>query len=265
MNYDLNLIPSEWLPSCPMARVHIHWTGGVYTPNSTDLSHYHMVIDGDGKLHKGKPSILANSGSIKDGYAAHTLGANTGAIGISICSMGGDDVKENPFVTGKYPIKRVQWDTMVKAVAQLCKFYKIPITPKTVLTHAEVQPNLGILQKQKWDITKATLFPHLSGYKQFGDLIRSNVTEALYAAGSNQEDVIIREPIPASAQVEVTVDELNFRASPYGDVKSKIPQGTICTVLMTDNNWLQVKTPAGYVGWIYGPMTRPADTAPINS
>jgi trimethylamine:corrinoid methyltransferase-like protein len=35
---------------------------------------------------------------------------------------------------------------------QLCRKYGIPITSSTVLTHAEVEPTLGIKQAGKWDI-----------------------------------------------------------------------------------------------------------------
>jgi hypothetical protein len=49
---------------------------------------------------------------------------------------------------------KAQWDKMIQVVAELARHYRIPITPKTVLTHAEVQSNFGIAQRGKWDITR---------------------------------------------------------------------------------------------------------------
>ena len=43
---------------------------------------------------------------------------------------------------------------MAALVANLALHYKIPVTPQTILTHAEVQPTLGIKQRGKWDVTR---------------------------------------------------------------------------------------------------------------
>ncbi|MER8369697.1 hypothetical protein NKH70_28955 [Mesorhizobium sp. M0991] len=40
---------------------------------------------------------------------------------------------------------------MTAVVAELCKYYRIKVTSKTVLSHAEVESNLGIEQRGKWD------------------------------------------------------------------------------------------------------------------
>jgi N-acetyl-anhydromuramyl-L-alanine amidase AmpD len=69
---------------------------------------------------------------------------------VSLCGMTGS--QEKPFRPGPYPLTRAQWDKTVAVVAELCERYKIPVTPKTVLSHAEVQTNLGIRQRNKWDI-----------------------------------------------------------------------------------------------------------------
>ena len=34
-------------------RITIHWTAGVYRPNAIDKSHYHFLVDGDGKIING--------------------------------------------------------------------------------------------------------------------------------------------------------------------------------------------------------------------
>ena len=68
-----------------LTKITFHHTGGVYTPNQTDLNAYHFLIDGDGKVIKGKYKPEDNI-NCKDGvYARHCGGMNTGNIGIAIC------------------------------------------------------------------------------------------------------------------------------------------------------------------------------------
>jgi hypothetical protein len=256
----LDLLPAAWLPDCTMTRVHIHWTGGTHTPNSVDLAHYHVLIDGAGKPVKGKPSIALNSGWCKIGYAEHTYHANTNAIGISVCAMAG--AREAPFDAGSHPITAPQWDAMIRAVAQLAKRYGIAITTRTILTHAEVQVNLGIPQRQKWDITRGVPGrPEIIGARAVGDFIRAAVASAL----REDEPTLPFPPtdqVPASRVVAVTADSLNFRRAPNGEDIGDVPRGTRLVVLGTDGAWLQVRTPAGYVGWVHGAYVEPVGLAP---
>ena len=60
---------------------------------------------------------------------------------------------ERPFNAGRYPITPAQVDALARLCADLCRDYTIPVTRKTVLTHAEVQPTLGITQRGKWDVS----------------------------------------------------------------------------------------------------------------
>jgi N-acetyl-anhydromuramyl-L-alanine amidase AmpD len=135
-----------------MQRIIFHWTAGSNKASALDKKHYHILIEGDGKLVRGDPSIALNDSPVKPGYAAHTLNLNSDSIGISLCGMAG--AKENPFVAGKSPITQAQWHQLSACLAQLCQRYAIPVTPKTVLSHAEVQPTLGIKQRGKWDIAR---------------------------------------------------------------------------------------------------------------
>lgn len=113
-------------------KIVLHWTAGGYYPNSTDLQHYHFLIDKDGNIHKGalkpKDNINCNDGL----YAAHCGGGNTGAIGVSLCGMAGYQSITKP---GKYFITKKQCEAMFKLAAQLCIKYNIPIDK--VITHAE--------------------------------------------------------------------------------------------------------------------------------
>lgn len=109
-------------------KIIIHWTGGTNTPNATDLSHYHYLIDGDGAVHHGTHKPEDNI-DCKDGnYARHCGGGNTGAIGVALCGM---------YNRKEYPLNRKQIEAACKLVAELCIKYGIRITSKTVLTHAE--------------------------------------------------------------------------------------------------------------------------------
>lgn len=132
-------------------RIHIHWTGGAYGDIALERSHYHVIILDTGKVVLGdlKPEANANT---RDGqYAAHTRQANSGTIGVALDAMGG--AVESPFNAGKYPITQRQLKGMAVEVANLCDTYNIPVTKWSVLTHAEIQPTLGIKQRWKWDIT----------------------------------------------------------------------------------------------------------------
>ncbi|MTH61219.1 N-acetylmuramoyl-L-alanine amidase [Paracoccus litorisediminis] len=168
------------MPPASMNRIILHWTAGGYRATNLDRSHYHLLVEGDGVVVRGVRSIKANErigSKSADSYAAHTLGCNTGSIGISMCSMVG--AIEVPFSAGKCPLTEVQWQRAAEVVADLCKFYGIAISDKTVLSHAEVQPNLGIKQKGKWDITRLPWNPALKGPAACGNDFRRRVKEAM--------------------------------------------------------------------------------------
>lgn len=171
------LVPSAWMPRCAMRRVHLHWTAGAYGANGLDLNSYHLLVDGTPKLVRGRWPISANVNCPRGAYAAHTLSANPGAIGVSICCMGGPGVTMANH--GAWPMKREQWEMAVRAVADLCRFYAIPVTDKTVLTHAEVQPNLGIRQNGKWDIAILSFDRSFDTARKVGDRLRREVAALL--------------------------------------------------------------------------------------
>jgi hypothetical protein len=163
-----------------MKRVICHWSEGNYKANSTDLEHYHILIEGDGTVRGGDHTIQDNVSASDGSYAAHTLGTNTGSIGVACCCMVG--CQEKPFKPGSQPLKKSQWDVMVQVVAELCLFYGIPVTPTTVLGHGEVQSNLGIKQKGKWD---PMVWPWNTSKTraQVGAALREEVSAALVKLG----------------------------------------------------------------------------------
>lgn len=173
------VIPAAWLPNAPMKRIVGHWNGGGYIPSSLDKEHYHFLIDGDLVIHRGLHPVTANIPPLlsQDDYAAHTKGTNSYAIGVSICCMAG--AMERPYVAGLAPMKKDQWEKYLDLLAVLAQRYDIPVTDKTILSHAEVQANLGVKQNGKWDFSVLPFDRSVKGAKAVGDLMRKGVLERL--------------------------------------------------------------------------------------
>lgn len=179
-----------------MKRIIMHWTAGPYQVTSLDKEHYHFIIDGDGVTHKGKWPVSANERIVKGQYAAHTLGCNTGSIGVSVACMGGNGVSMNHF--GRFPLKELQVEALCKLVAQLSIEYGIPVDQTHVLTHAEVQPVLGIKQRGKWDITILPYKSAIQGHAIVGDHLRSKIIEA-------RKQIKRGDPLPTSTPKPVVL------------------------------------------------------------
>lgn len=160
-----------------LRRVHWHWTTGAHQPNDYERSRYHFLIDRDGRIHHGLHRPEANARIVGDAYAAHTASANTGAIGVALCGMAG--ARERPFSPGSHPITELQIDALIEFTAQLCQTYGIRVTRRTVLSHAEVQPTLGIAQKAKWDIAWLPGMRAAGDPVAIGDELRLRVMEAM--------------------------------------------------------------------------------------
>lgn len=143
------LLKSEWLPVCKMERVITHWTVGRHKANDFEREHYHFLVEESGSIVRGVRSIKDNVSTADGVYAAHTLGANSGSIGVALCGMIG--TVEKPFVPGTEPVTKAQYFQLARVVGELCTAYKIAVSPTTVLGHGEVQANLGIRQRGKWD------------------------------------------------------------------------------------------------------------------
>lgn len=172
----MSIVPAAWMPVCNMKGIVVHWTAGGYKASAIDKEHYHILVDGDSKLVRGDHEISDNVNTGDDDYAAHTRHCNAGFIGITVCCMGGDDVKEKPFNGGKFPMKESQWLTLAHVAADLVRFYKITVDRKRVLGHGEVQKNLGIIQRGKWDPMVLPWNRKLT-FAQAGDLFRAKVVE----------------------------------------------------------------------------------------
>jgi hypothetical protein len=142
-----------------------------------DRQHYHYIIEGDGTVVNGDFPPEANEKPVKGRYAAHTLNCNTGSIGVSVAAMRG--AQERPFSPGPSPIRPEQLQAMAQLVADLCGRYSIPVTREAVLTHAEVQPTLGIKQKGKWDIAWLPGMREAGNPVEVGDRLRALITSRM--------------------------------------------------------------------------------------
>lgn len=160
-----------------MKRIILHWSAGGNRASDLDRQHYHYIVEGDGRIVPGRYPVIANKAPIRGGYAAHTLHCNTDSIGISMAGMRG--AVEFPFNPGPEPITEKQWLAAADLAARLCGTYRIAVTPQTVLSHAEVQPNLGIKQRGKWDVTRLPWAPNVIGAKACGDRFRVAVSARL--------------------------------------------------------------------------------------
>lgn len=246
----MDLLPEDWLPYARMKRIHIHWTAGAYKASSLDKKHYHFLVEGDGNVIRGHPSIKDNEPPVRRGrYAAHTLNGNSGSIAISMCCMAG--AREVPFNSGKYPMTIVQWDKMCQVVAMLSEVYHIPVTPITVLTHAEVQPNLGIRQRGKWDVTRLPWNEEVRGYRGVGNYMRDQIKDYL-----DSEDPVLGGVDDWPREVVVTADSLNVRLG--ANAKSRIVDVVEQNELLEatglhwngDTEWWSVNTQGRVAGWV---------------
>ena len=155
-----------------MEKIIIHWTAGCYYPTEYEKTHYHFLVDKDGKVHLGKFKPEDNLICRKNTYAAHTGGGNTKAIGVAVCAMAGFKSAKD---CGRYPITPKQFEACMKFCAELCKKYNIPITENTVMTHYE----FGIKHPHtssagKIDIIYIPSYPWVIP-KDIGGFIRSKI------------------------------------------------------------------------------------------
>lgn len=146
--------PDDLFHPSGLKRIHWHWTGGSYEVTGFETSHYNDVHDYLGNRHAGLAPAedQAHYSYSRKVGVSHTFKANTGAIGQAIDCMGGATENGRVCDPGKYPPTWEGINSMLERSAEYCKMYDIYVSPWTTLTHAEVQPTLGIRQKWKWDI-----------------------------------------------------------------------------------------------------------------
>lgn len=157
-----------------------HWTGGAGRASAKDKQHYHTITELDGNIVAGNEAIEDNVVTSDGDYAAHTLRLNTGSAGKAMAGMHG--AVEVPYKPGPYPINEIQFEAHCRHLAKFHMDYGIlPITRKNCITHAEVEPTLGVKQRGKWDLTRLPFKPELRGAITVGDYMRARVNAYLGA------------------------------------------------------------------------------------
>lgn len=154
-----------------------HWSAGGGKASAIDKMHYHYMVQQDGTIVPGDHPPEDNINTRDGDYAAHTLNANTGRIGVALCGMLG--AVERPFSAGAAPINWTQINALCGLLADLCRRYSIPVTRQTVLSHAEVQPTLGIAQRGKIDVMWLPGMTSMGDPIVIGDRIRADVIKLM--------------------------------------------------------------------------------------
>ena len=155
-----------------MKRIIMHWTAGTYNPNDIEKSHYHFLIDGNGKVHNGIFKPEDNEICKIGKYAPHTGGGNTGSIGIALCGMAGFKSK---YSKGNYPILKKQFEVCMEFCAKIAKKYNISISPQTIMTHYEFGlKNPKTTSAGKIDIIYLPPYPWVDK-SEIGSFIRSKI------------------------------------------------------------------------------------------
>lgn len=104
-------------------KIFLHWSATNYTWK--EPGHYHVVVTGDGKVHKLHP--------YSEPLRAHTYGRNENAVAFSLACMGGAGFTS-------FPPTKAQIEAMCLEVARLVKSLGWPaekIDYKRIMTHAE--------------------------------------------------------------------------------------------------------------------------------
>ncbi len=66
-------------------------------------------------------------------------------------------------------------------------------------------------------------------------------------------------PLPRFRVSEVAPSSLNFRDAPNGAKKGELPNGTLVERLALDVHWSRVRTPRGFVGWVFSDFLHAAE------
>ncbi|WP_104019140.1 peptidoglycan-binding domain-containing protein [Roseovarius nitratireducens] len=196
-----------------------HWTAGGGRASAVDLRHYHRLTEFDGTYVKGNEAIEDNIVTSDGDYAAHTLHLNTGSMGLAMCGMRG--AQESPFDAGPSPITEKQFERHCALLAALHIEYAVPVTPETCLTHAEVEPRLGVKQRGKWDLTRVPHRPELRGAFAVGDYMRGRVRAYMEDMTGIPDVVANRPTLRAGARGEFVRDlqgQLRDLGYPLGKV-----------------------------------------------
>lgn len=236
-----------------MNRITGHHAASGYTPSKEALKAYHRVINGDGEVIAGNHSISDNAPGrpLTPGtYAAHTWKLNSGNIGVAILAMRNAQWA-NPS-GGTNPVLLRQVDAYCKEVATLAIDYNITSDRRFILTHAEVQPTLGVTQKNKWDFDYDPRYRSKSRDPiAIGDELRqeiSRIMQGIKGGGYGS----IPAPAPPTPEQQIVLQFPTLRQGATGDYVVKLQErlralgyGSIAQIPMK-------------IDGVFGPRTRDA-------
>lgn len=152
-----------------------HWTAGAHGIIDLERHHYNWLFDRVGNIYDGDHTVQEQVNyDWRNGIgASHTWKMNTGWLGLSVDAMAG--AKESPLNWGTNPLTWEGIDAMLDWSMELCEEYDIPVSPWTTLSHAEVQVNLGIRQKWKWDYKVLPGYTRAQDPRIVGNILRDRM------------------------------------------------------------------------------------------
>lgn len=159
--------------SSGLHRIIWHWSASTYEVTPSVLSHYNDVFDYKGNHYEGaaRAEHQANYDWRNGIGVSHTRNCNTGAIGLSVSAMHG--ARGWPSLEwGNFPLTWEGIDAMLERTAEYSQVFNIPITPWSIMSHAEVEDTLGIPQKNKWDFMVLPGYTKVKNAREVGDELR---------------------------------------------------------------------------------------------
>lgn len=195
----------------------VHWTGGTYQANAVDRLHYHWIVEGDGRIVRGKYRMRDNMRKLAPGdqYAAHTGGWNSFRVGLSAAGMKDYGGRSS---VGPYPLKEGQVERLLRIASRICFVFDLdPLDPKCLCTHREVwtlHGVKGVQNHQKLDIEYLPFRPDLKPH-QVGPYLREWC--AMMVRETREDD---RHDPPHLALVDPGV---GYPAAPAGPEKRHTP------------------------------------------
>ncbi len=176
----------------------LHWTAGLYEPNSEDREKYHGGITWNEETKLPGFEKWHNFTA----HLSHTWEDNTGNVGIALCGMSGADPKH----FGIYPINQAMVELLVEVCARISILKNI--AANSWLTHAEraalAKPPYGINSgdlETKWDLailsplpSRKKLTPKMA-YDTGGELRKRIGKRILELKGVLPQDALLQELI----------------------------------------------------------------------
>jgi len=174
----------DWNPALPAGRIeflYLHWSAHSYQA-VFPAYHFCIAMRQDATIVVVQTNrIEANMRDVRsdpdEPYAAHTRGRNSYAIGLSIMGMEG----ATPHDFGPCPLTEPLIDGLCFVAARLAAFYRIPIDPRHILTHAEAAVSdkyFGCGPEERWDIARLLAAPgelRPAEATETGDVLRERV------------------------------------------------------------------------------------------